>query len=114
MTPALLLAGGLEPVDLPAPQTGGGKPLMQALKERKSSREFRAGKLAPHALSNLLWAADGVNRPDGGRTAPSARNSHAVEIYVATADGLYRYEPKAHRLMAENAEDLRGATGTQP
>jgi len=114
MTPALLLAGGLEPVDLPAPQTNGGKPLMQVLHERKSSREFTSMKVAPQMLSNLLWAADGVNRPDGHRTAPSALNSQEIEIYVVTADGLYLYEPKPHRLRALSSEDLRAATGTQP
>ena len=113
MAPALLLAGGLQPVDLPAPQTDGGKPLMQVLKERHSSRDFAAAPLAPQILSNLLWAADGVNRPDGKRTAPSASNRQEIEIYVATADGLYLYEPKPHRLQALGSEDLRAATGTQ-
>jgi SagB-type dehydrogenase family enzyme len=113
ISPALLLAGGLQPVDLPAPQTDGGKPLMQVLKERKSSREFATTKLAPQVLSNLLWAADGVNRPDGKRTAPSASNWQEIEIYVATADGLYLYEPKPHRLAAISAEDLRSAMGMQ-
>lgn len=113
MTPALLLAGGLQPVDLPAPQTDGGKPLMQALKERKSSRTYSAAKLPPQVLSNLLWAANGVNRPDGKRTAPSAMNSQEIDIYVATADGVYLYEAKAHRLAAQSPDDLRAATGTQ-
>ena len=111
---ACLLAGGLQPVDLPAPQTDGGKPLMQVLKERKTSREFASAKLPPQVLSNLLWAADGVNRPDGKRTAPSARNSQEIDIYVAAADGFYLYEPRPHRLQALGSEDLRGATGSQP
>ncbi len=113
MTPAVLMAGGLVPVDLPAPQTDGGKPLMQVLKARKTSREFSAAKLAPQVLSNLLWAAYGVNRPDGKRTAPSAWNSQEIDIYVATADGLYLYEPKPHRLAPVRSEDLRGETGSQ-
>jgi len=114
MAPAVLLAGGLQPVDLPAPQTDGGMPLMQALKERKSSREFTATKLAPQMLSDLLWAADGVNRADGRRTAPSASNHQEIDIYLATADGLYLYEPKSHRLLPQTSDDLRAATGTQP
>ena len=72
-----------------------------------------AAKLAPQVLSNLLWAADGVNRPDGKRTAPSAWNSQEIDIYVATADGLYLYEPKPHRLAPVRSEDLRGETGSQ-
>jgi SagB-type dehydrogenase family enzyme len=114
LAPALLLAGGLQPVDLPAPQTDGGKPFMQVLKERKSSRDFAPTKLPPQVLSNLLWVANGVNRPDGHRTAPSASNRQEIEIYVATADGLYLYEPKPHRLQPLSSEDLRAATGTQP
>ena len=114
VAPALLLAGGLQPVDLPAPQTDGGKPLMQVLKERKSSRDFAATKLEPQVLSNLLWAADGVNRPDGHRTAPSASNRQEIQIYVATPDGLYLYEPTPHRLSALVSDDLRAATGKQP
>ncbi len=114
IAPAMLLAGGLQPVDLPAPQTDGGKPLMQVLKERKSARDFAPATLAPQVLSNLLWAANGVNRPDGHRTAPSASNRQEIEIYVATADGLYLYEPKPHRLQALASGDLRAATGPQP
>ena len=114
IAPCLLLAGGLEPVDLPAPQTDGGKPLMEVLKQRKSSREFVPAKLAPQVLSNLLWAADGVNRPDSRRTAPSAHNTQEIDIYVATADGVYLYEAKPHRLVALSSDDLRGATGKQP
>ena len=113
LLPALCLAGELKPVELPPPQTEGGKQLMQVLKERKSSREFDSAPLAPQVLSNLLWAAAGVNRPDGRRTAPSASNRQEIDIYVATADGLYLYEPKEHRLAAVSAEDMRTATATQ-
>lgn len=113
IAPGLLLAGSLEPVDLPAAQTDGGKPLMEVLKQRKSSREFAPAKLAPQVLSNLLWAADGVNRPDGRRTAPSAHNTQEIDIYVATAEGVYLYEAKPHRLARVSSDDVRAATGTQ-
>lgn len=103
----------LKPVQLPAPQTGGGRPLMQALKERKSTREFGAGTLSPQVLSNLLWAAFGINRPDGRRTAPSAMNWQEVSIYVATAEGVYIYDAKANGLNPVVTGDFRGATGTQ-
>jgi len=114
LLPCLLVAQELKPLELPPPQTEGGKPLMQALKERKSAREFSSKPLPPQVLSNLLWAAFGVNRPDGRRTAPSARNMQEIDIYVALPEGLYVYDAKAHRLNPVTAEDLRGATGTQP
>jgi nitroreductase len=102
-----------EIIKLPAPKTEGGMPLMQALNERKSSREFSSQKLPMEALSNLLWAAWGVNRPDGHHTAPSARNFQEIDVYVATGDGLFLYEPKPHQLKKILAEDVRAATGTQ-
>ena len=109
------LAQDLKPVELPKPDMEGGKPLMQVLKARQSGREFSAEKLPPQVLSNLLWAAWGVNRPDSGRrTAPSASNRQEVEIYVTTAEGLYLYDAKAHRLQPVLTKDLRAATGRQP
>ncbi len=104
----------LKPIQLPKPQMDGGKPLMQTLKERGSSREFSPEKLPLQLLSNLLWAAFGVNRPDSGkRTAPSAKNWQEMDIYVATADGLYLFDAKAHLLNPILAEDIRGMTGRQ-
>ena len=81
------LAQGGADVTLPPPQTEGGMPLMQALKARRTSRSFAPEELTPQTLSNLLWAAFGVNRPDGHRTAPSARNWQEIDIYVATSRG---------------------------
>ena len=103
-----------QPLSLPAPQMEGGKPLMQCLKERKTTREFSPEKLSPQMLSSLLWAAWGINRPDGHRTAPSANNRQEIDIYVATADGLYLYEAKPHRLLPVLAKDVRALTGSQP
>ena len=84
---------------------------MQALRERRSGRAFSSEKLPMTTLSNLLWAAWGVNRPDGHRTAPSARNSQEIDVYVAMSDGLFLYEPKQHQLQKILAEDIRAATG---
>ena len=98
-------------IKLPDPKTEGGMPLMQALNQRKSGREFSPQKLSPPVLSNLLWAAWGVNRPDGHRTAPSARNMQEIDVYVATSDGLYLYEPKQQQLRKILDEDIRAATG---
>jgi SagB-type dehydrogenase family enzyme len=108
------LAQNTKTIQLPEPKKDGGRPLMQVLSDRQSQREFSSEKLPLPALSNLLWAAFGVNRPDGRRTAPSARNWQDMDIYVAMADGLYLYDAKAHALKQVLAEDLRGATGSQP
>jgi nitroreductase len=109
------LAQDLKPVQLPPPQTEIGKPLMQTLKLRQSSRSFDSKPLPLQQLSNLLWAADGVNRPESGkRTAPSAVNWQEVGVYVALPEALYIYEAKTHSLMPVVSGDLRGMTGTQP
>lgn len=101
-------------IALPAPDTAGGKPLMQALKERHSSREFSSDALPLPVLSSLLWAASGVNRPESGkRTVPSARDWREIDVYVATADGLYRYDAGEHALQLVVARDLRALTGRQ-
>ena len=108
------VAQELSPIVLPKPQTDGGKPLMQALRDRASQREFAPDPLPPQVLSNLLWAAWGINRPESGkRTAPSAMNRQEMDVYVATADGLYLYEAKEQRLKPVTKEDLRALTGTQ-
>ena len=107
-------AEDLKPVQLPKPQKDGGKPLMQVLKDRKSSRSFSSKKLPMQVLSDLLWAAFGVNRPDSGkRTAPSAVNWQEIDIYVALAQGLYLYDAGAHILKPVLAEDIRAAAGRQ-
>jgi len=99
---------------LPPPQTSGGKPLMQALSERRSTREFSRQALPAQTLSNLLWAAAGVNRAEAGkRTAPSARDWQEIDIYVTTADGAYLYDPVAHALRLMVARDVRALTGVQ-
>ena len=106
-------AQDLKPVKLPPPQTDGGRPLMQVLKDRKTTRDFGPGTLSPQTLSNLLWAAFGINRPDGHRTAPSAMNWQEVSIYVATPEGVYIYDAKTSALSPVLAGDFRAATGTQ-
>lgn len=101
-------------VQLPAPQTEGGKPLMTALKERQSMRSFSEQKLSEQTLSDLLWAAFGINRPEtGGRTAPSAMNMQETDIYLALEEGLYLYDAKSNTLKPVLEKDLRAATGKQ-
>jgi nitroreductase len=103
-----------KPIQLLKPEIGSGNPLMQLLWKRMSSRQFSPEPLPIEVLSNLLWAAFGINRPDGKRTAPSAINRQEIDIYVATAKGLYLYDPKANLLNPILADDIRGMTGGQP
>lgn len=92
----------------------GGMPLMSALFSRKSLREFAPEALPEQALSDLLWAAGGINRYDvDGRTAPSAMNAQEVLLYVAMPQGLFLYEPKPHALQLVVASDVRRVTGNQ-
>ncbi len=100
-------------LQLPEPQIDGGMPLMQALNQRKSTRAFSSEELPAQTLSNLLWAAFGINREDGKRTAPSASNMQEIDIYAAKADGLYFYDAKANLLKQILAEDIRESAGRQ-
>jgi SagB-type dehydrogenase family enzyme len=100
---------------LPKPQLDKGRPMMQVLKDRKSSRAYDSRPLPQQELSNLLWAAFGVNRPEkGGRTAPSAMDMQEIDVYAALADGLYLYEAKSHSLRKMHGKDIREVTGKQP
>lgn len=101
-------------ITLPAPRTQGGLPLMQALKLRHTAREFSPRPLEPQVLSDLLWAAFGVNRPESGRrTAPSAKNWQEVDIYVVLAQAAYRYDPRSQSLVWVADGDLRPLAGRQ-
>lgn len=114
MCPCVMFAQELMPVKLLKPQVDGGKALMQVLNERRSSRRFSNEKLPLQLLSNLLWAACGVNRQGSGkRTAPSAVNFQEIDIYVAMSEGLYLYDAGKHLLTPVLAEDIRAKTGTQ-
>jgi nitroreductase len=121
---ALGLIGQLKPLPpvgdttllraLPAPTQSGGMPLMSALSRRQSLREFAPEPLPEQVLSDLLWAAGGINRPDvDGRTAPSAMNAQEVLLYVAMPQGLFLYEPQPHALRLVVASDVRRVTGNQ-
>ena len=99
---------------LPAPRTEMGIPLMRALSLRASSREFRSDEPPLQLISDLLWAAFGVNRPGTGkRTAPSAYNVQDMDVYLATAKGLFLYDALRHSLQPVLPDDLRAATGAQ-
>jgi nitroreductase len=99
---------------LPPPQTSGGKPLMQALRDRSTSREFKSTALPPQVLSNLLWAAFGINRPKtGGRTAPSAHDAQDIDIYVVTPERVFLYDARRNVLETVVVKDIRALTGRQ-
>lgn len=100
--------------ELPPPTADAAQSLMFALKNRKSSRSFDEKPLPPQMLSDLLWAAFGINRSDNGkRTAPSAKNQQEIDIYVATADGFFLFDAKAHELNQILTEDVRSFCGLQ-
>jgi len=101
-------------VELPPPRTDGGKPLFQALRLRRSIREYADKPLTTQVLSDLLWAAFGINRPaTGDRTAPYWRHVMVIDVYAALADGVWLYEPKRHALIPHLRADIRAQTGTQ-
>jgi nitroreductase len=112
---AVFIVGSLfaQSIDLPAPQKTGGMPLMETLAKRSTARAFDSKELSPRQLSSLLWAAFGINRPDGKRTAPSARNFQETDIYVLLKSGAYVYTAKSNKLDLVVAEDIRVLGGTQ-
>lgn len=108
-------AKDLSLLELPSPQTKGGKPLMEALSERRSERQFSSKDLPLQLLSDLLWAANGINRADSQhKTAPTAMNLQEIDIYVVTKEGVYFFESSAHKLTPVLSEDILALTGEQP
>lgn len=100
-------------ITLPAPDRDGGPGLFTTLAARRSTRAFASTPLPLQMLSDLLWAANGVNRPGGGRTAPSALDAQEIDIYAALPQGAYRYDPDGHVLQLTAGRDLRRITGYQ-
>jgi SagB-type dehydrogenase family enzyme len=104
----------LEPVRLPPPDTTAGMPLMQALNKRKSTKEFTTKAIGPEQISNLLWAAFGINRPESGkRTAATAVNCQDIQIYVVFDKAAYVYRAEEHCLIPVVRRDLRSLAATQ-
>ena len=106
----------LKPIQLPTPGKTGGLSVLEALQQRKTNRSISTKALPLQVLSNLLWAAFGINREQAsfnksGRTAPSASNSQEIDLYVALPEGVYRYEPLPHRLAPVVAGDFRRRAG---
>jgi len=111
----LLLAEGQDgaSVALPAPVVSGGLPLMDALSKRSSKRAFSQEELSLQEISDLLWAADGENRTDGRRTAPSTMNMKEIKIYVLLKSGVYVYNASSNKLDRVAEGDFREMAGTQ-
>jgi hypothetical protein len=108
--------GGLQPISLPQPEKDGGLSILAALQERKTTRNIGARELPMQMLSNLLWAAFGINRERAsfnkpGRTAPSASNSQEIDLYIARPEGVYLYEVIPHRLAPVVKGDFRARAG---
>jgi len=100
--------------NLPKPEIKGGKPLMIALRDRCSTREFSNKELTVQEISNLLWAANGINRPETGKhTAPSACNRQDIDIYVALKSGVFFYNSVNHQLQKKFDTDIRENIGMQ-
>ncbi len=99
---------------LPQPVRTGGMPLMEALDKRCSTREFANRDIPEQTLSNLLWAAWGINREGSDKhTAPSSNNKQEIDIYVVKADGAFKYVPHGHSLESVSSEDFRSVCGNQ-
>ncbi|HUW36655.1 MAG TPA: SagB/ThcOx family dehydrogenase [Rhodocyclaceae bacterium] len=113
LRPAPAKGDSASSIPLPPPRKNGGLPLMEALAGRRSCRDFAREPLPLPLLSDLLWAACGMNRSGGGRTAPSALNAQEIEVFVALPAGAYRYNAAAHELRLVTASDLRRITGYQ-
>ena len=106
----------LKTIVLPQPDKDGGKSILASLIERKTTRTISSKELPMQVISNLLWAAFGVNRNKAafgktGRTAPSASNSQEIDLYVALSDGVYVYESVKHNLLPVAGGDFRQRSG---
>ncbi len=111
---AAAFAQDIKVIRLPEPKLDKSVTFVDVLKNRKTSREYSPGNLSEQTMSNLLWAAWGINRPDSGRrTAPSALNKQEIDVYLTTAEGSYVYDAKAHSLAPVSSGDIRTLTGKQ-
>ena len=102
-------AQDLQTIQLNTPDKTRGSATMKALSDRRSNREYDNKQLSLQDLSDLLWAANGINRPDGRRTAPTAMNRQEIDVYVIREDGAYLYDAQAHALKPIAKGDYRDA-----
>jgi len=113
----LLTLGSLscfaQDIDLPSPNKTGGKPLMEALNDRQTNRDFSDKELCPQTLSDLVWAAWGFNR-ETKRTAPSSQDRQEIDLYVSLNTGIYFYDAKNQKLILKVSGNNQEKTGSQP
>jgi SagB-type dehydrogenase family enzyme len=98
-------------IALKQPNTNGGAPLIQAMQNRISTRQFASENVTLEDLSGILWSAYGINREAGGRTVPSAFGIYPLKIYVVMANGIYQYQPEKNELTPIVQGDYRQYTG---
>ena len=107
----MISAFAADEIKLPAPQKSGGMSVREALSSRRTVRKFQDKELSLQQIADMLWSANGVNRPDGKRTAPSALNRQNILVYAALKDGAYLYDPHKHALIKVSDKDLRSSCG---
>jgi SagB-type dehydrogenase family enzyme len=101
-------------IKLLPPEKTGGMPVMEALNKRHSSRNISSKKISDQELSNLLWAAFGISRDESGkRTAPTANDTRAMDVYIIMGNGAYKYSAEDHSLDLVTDKDLRSFAGKQ-
>lgn len=113
LSPAKALAAPLETINLDQPLSSVNIDLIEALKQRKSTKEFKNNRISTQELSTILWAANGVNRTDGKRTAPAAYGKYFIDIYVAADQGVYQYEPVKHQLNLISGQNIKSKLAGQ-
>jgi len=111
---SLAAGDGASVIQLPAPKTEGGIPLMKAISQRRTARRFKSDEIPLQTLSTLLYAAWGISSPDGKRTIPTARNRQNFEVFVLLPSGCYRYDAKNNALVLTVRKDLRGLAFMRP
>lgn len=95
-------------ITLPAPFTKDGITVMEALDRRRSSRQFADAALNEEQLSAILWAANGINRPESGkRVNPTTMGIYNIDVFAVMAGGIYKYDPAAHALTQVSPVDFR-------
>lgn len=110
----LAFAQNFTDIKLPEPDKSGGKPLMEALNNRQTIREFGTEEFSIQQISDLLWAACGINRPEESkRTVPSAMNDQEIDVYVVLKNGIYLYDAPNNALKAIKEGDFRANMGRQ-
>ena len=108
-----ITSGNAKEINLPARPSKSNIDIVTALEQRRTTREYSPAKLSLEDLSAILWAANGVNRPDGKRTAPSAHGRQYIYIYVAGDNGVYLYDAPGHKLIEVTGQNVKDRLARQ-